>query len=68
MTARIADFVFLRRSAKNMAAKFKGRAKHIALISLSNSSAKLTHFYVDWVLSNAKAVKLHAFNTAVVLN
>ncbi len=27
MTAHIAYYVFLRRSAKNMAAKFKGRAK-----------------------------------------
>ncbi len=35
MTARIVNFVFLRRSAKNMAARLKGRAKRLRVLLLS---------------------------------
>ncbi len=35
MSASTAYFVFLRRSAKNMAAKFKGRAKKVIYIVIA---------------------------------
>ncbi len=51
MTARIAYFVFLRRSAKNMAAKFKGRAKkkelYLQILSPGNSITFMAVFFME---------------------